>query len=241
MTRNVYLCINTGRRVRDLVRLGMLDRLLSSRKVRVILLSPAYRIPEFVSEFGSESLVHRPLFPFQPSLQLMGIDRLAHKYARSRFLTYLWRTIQDRLWGTHPGYEEIFQEFPPDLVVTANLLLYSDAQVIYQARRHGVKTLGLMRSWDNILKRLSLRTDLLSVWNPVNKDEAINVEYYRPQNVYVAGVPDFDLYFSPDAIVPRAELVRSLGLDPAKKILVYATAGSLKEETFLYFHEFIYT
>jgi hypothetical protein len=233
VTKNIYLCINRGRRVRDLLHLGMLDALLAPGSVRCILLTPAYRVRQFTSEFSAETVVHRPLFPFRPSAQLATVDALARRYARNKPLTQLWRLVQDRLWGADPGYGDIFAEFPPDLFITANLLYYDDGQAVYQARRCGFKTLGLMRSWDNILKRLVLRTDLLSVWNPVNKDEAINIEYYRPQNIYLTGVPDFDLYFAPDQLVPRADFIQSWGLDPNKKILVYATVGTLEEETFL--------
>lgn len=231
--KNIYLCINRGRRVRDLLRLGMLDTLLSLPDIRVVLLSPAYRVPEFLSEFESDTLVHRPLYPLHPSLSMMGVDELARRYANSKFQTSIWRFIQDWLLKINSGYSELFLDFPPDLIITANLLYYDDASIIYKARKCGIKTLGLMRSWDNILKRLILRTDFLSVWNPVNKKEAVDVEHYKPENVYITGAPDFDLYFSPDTLKSREDFFKSLGLDPCKKLLVYATVGTAGEETYL--------
>ena len=46
-----------------------------------------------------------------------------------------------------------------------------DAILIATARRHGVPTLGSVRSWDNILQHLTARPDALTVWNAMNAKE----------------------------------------------------------------------
>ena len=65
--RNIYLSVQTGMVVRDLLRCGPLDRLLSHPEVRVVLLTPGVRDPAFVEEFAGARVTLVPQQPYAPS------------------------------------------------------------------------------------------------------------------------------------------------------------------------------
>ena len=80
-------------------------------------------------------------------------------------------------------YDGLMQSHRPALVVSGDPLRPGDANLIKAARQHGIPSLGSVRSWDNILKHLRTRPDLLTVWNATNAREAVEVDRFRPQQV----------------------------------------------------------
>ena len=59
MVKTIFLSVQTGMVVRDLLRCGPLDRVLSHPDARVVLLTPGVRDPAFVAEFGPDRGRHR--------------------------------------------------------------------------------------------------------------------------------------------------------------------------------------
>lgn len=234
--KNIYLTVTEGRIVRDVLRLGTLDALLAYKDIRVVILTPAYRVPEFLNEFSKERVVVHPQWLFTPSKVLTGVILLEHARLRSFRRFRAWEKFKDLLYPNDPRYLETFREFPPSLVVSTNIGNVNDLPVIRTARQLGVRTLGLVRSWDNVLKGVAVRPDEVVVWNEINKQEIIRLERYPESAVHVIGPIQFDLYFAPDIIRPRGEFFSSLGLNPGKKLIVLATIGTFSpndDETFL--------
>jgi hypothetical protein len=77
------------------------------------------------------------------------------------------------------------------------------------------------------------------VWNPVNKQEAVDLLCFAQDEVAITGSPSFDAYFDPAYTVPRDEFFRSLGLDPSRPVVTLATMGVMdrgfygRDETYL--------
>ena len=70
----------------------------------------------------------------------------------------------------------------------------------------GIPTLGIVRSWDNVYKGIRRRPQQLAVWNTVNRDELLDLEGYRPDQVHIIGSPQFDPYFDADQnLEPRPD------------------------------------
>jgi CDP-glycerol glycerophosphotransferase (TagB/SpsB family) len=62
----------------------------------------------------------------------------------------------------------------------------------------------------------------LTVWNAINRQEAVSVDRYRPSQVTEVGAPQLDVYFrEPSRTYSKADL----GLDPSKKTLLLATSS----------------
>ena len=71
------------------------------------------------------------------------------------------------------------------------------------------------------------RVDRLVVWNDLMRDQAIDLHGYRPDEIRVAGVPQFDGYFrGPLGKQPgpsRDAFFRTIGADPSRRLITVTT------------------
>ncbi|HLZ26942.1 MAG TPA: hypothetical protein VKV73_06440 [Chloroflexota bacterium] len=218
----IFISVQTGMVARDLLRCGPLERVLSHPSARVVLLTPGVRDPSFIDEFASERVAVVPLEPYAPSPLVWRLMLRRWRHARSPAMADLMHRLERRMTPTPVAYAALFENYAPGLVVSGDPLRPGDANLIATARRHGVPTLGSVRSWDNILKHLRTRPERLTVWNALNAREAVAIDRYRPEQVTQVGAPQLDAYFAADgATVSKADL----GLDPRKKTLLLATSS----------------
>ena len=78
-------------------------------------------------------------------------------------------------------------------------------------------------SWDNFTNKLLpvRRVDRLIVWNELMKQQAVELHGYPPDEVRVAGTPQWDLYFTggDDPATSREAFFRQIGADPSRKLI----------------------
>jgi CDP-glycerol glycerophosphotransferase (TagB/SpsB family) len=99
-----------------------------------------------------------------------------------------------------------------------------DITLLREARRHGVKTVGMPGSWDHFPKRFEpLKLDTLLVWNETVKKEGIELQGYDEKNIAITGVPHYDIFAREDLLESRKSFCKKHGFDPAKKILFFAS------------------
>ena len=220
--RTIFVSVQTGMVVRDLLRCGPLARVVSHPEVHVVLLTPGVRDPAFGEEFRHERVSVVPHHPYAPTPMVWRLMVRRWRYARSPLMADAIHRLEERLIATPAEYERLFDEYQPALVVSGDPLRPGDANLIAAARRRGVPSLGSVRSWDNIQKHLRTRPDALTVWNDLNAREAVSIDRYRPSQVTPVGAPQLDEYFARDRSEPAAE---DLGLDPRKKTLLLATSS----------------
>jgi hypothetical protein len=218
----IFLTVQTGMVVRDLLRCGPLARVLSHPESRVVLLTPGVRDPAFVAELSQERVQIAPYTPYGPSTMVWRLMNRRWRHARTARQADAIHRLEERL--IPPAYDELLRAYRPALVVSGDPLRPGDANLIAAAHRHGVPSLGSVRSWDNILKHLRTRPDALTVWNAINAREAVEVDRFRAEQVRQVGAPQLDVYFRGDGF-DRAELCARMGLDPRKRILVLATSS----------------
>jgi hypothetical protein len=228
--KNLYVTVPVGQSVRDFLILGTVGRLLDSLPdFRVVILSPSYNVPDFLDlcPKHERAVVRRMEIPVGG-----GNSRLIHwrkKLHRRMAIKAMlkWEAHRFRL----PHYlAPTFEELPPSLIVSTHPMPYHDYEVVTWGRRLGIQTVGVVKSWDNVQKGLSSHCHLLSVWNPVNKEEAEQLLEYRPDEVTMNGAPSFDAYYRPEYDLDREDGLGMLGLDPARKVITLATLGILNKE-----------
>ena len=228
--KNLYLTIPVGQSVRDFLIVETVAQLLDLLPdFRIVLLTPSYN----VSDFQELCPKHERLLVRRMELRVGGRNwRLIHwrKRLRKRWAISLmlrWETRRLQL----PDYlSETFTELPPSLVVSTHPMPYHDYEVVMWARRLGIQTLGVVKSWDNIQKRLASHCHLLSVWNPVNKEESVRLLEYQEDEVTINGSASFDPYYDPSYNVSRHDFFASLGLDPSRPLVTLATDGPMDKE-----------
>jgi len=120
-------------------------------------------------------------------------------------------------------YKDLFAKYQPDLIFSTHLVYHDDVELIKEAKKAGIKTLGMVMSWDNLTSKgaVHVKTDNLIVWNEIMKKEAMDLAGFKPENIFLSGIPQFDFYFQKDKIMPRDEFFVKNNLDPNKKLIVY--------------------
>ena len=126
-------------------------------------------------------------------------------------------------------HEEFLRRHAPDVVLVSPGLHFGSAQTdfIKSASALRIPVWMLLFSWDNLSTKgaLHARPDLMFVWNELQRREAVELHDYPAGRVVVAGAPRFDEFFSLQSVVPRAQFLSPLGLDPAAPTLLYVCSS----------------
>lgn len=123
-------------------------------------------------------------------------------------------------------YETIFDKYNPDLVFATSIMEDADILVVKEAKRRGIKTIGMPKTWDNTSKMVfRVKTDKLIAWGEFSKDEAIQFQNYKKKDIIVCGIPQFDFYKNSDYLMQRDEFCEEMGLDKDKKIILFCSEG----------------
>lgn len=131
------------------------------------------------------------------------------------------------------GFDHFFDRYRPDLVFATDVQdlrvqELSDTAVIRAARRRGVRSVGMSRSWDSMTTKGLLRTlpDTLVVQTENIKSQAIAYHGVPGSRVVVVGVPHYDSYII-GARSPREEFFKKIGLSPKKKLIFFAPPSDI--------------
>ncbi len=133
--------------------------------------------------------------------------------------------VSDRL-TLGDRYAALFERERPDLLVTPTTGIYfGEGPLMARADRARVPILAVDLSWDHFTTKTAplRRVAGLAVWNEAMCRQAIEIHGYRPEQLCVAGVPQFDLYAEPATYLPRDDFLRAIGADPAKRLLALTT------------------
>jgi hypothetical protein len=127
---------------------------------------------------------------------------------------------------SHPAAEQTFDRYRPGLVVTSSPgLIYSEVPLLRTAKRRGIPTMAIDPSWDNFTNKLMpvRRVNRLVVWNTLMKEQAIDLHGYQPDEIRMAGVPQWDRYFSQGVTISREDFFRRIGADPGRRLVTLTT------------------
>lgn len=114
----------------------------------------------------------------------------------------------------------------PLLVFATDIQNELDVRLVHEARRHRIPVIGMVRSWDNLTSKGLIRAvpDTLVVQNDIIRREAETLDGIARDRIRVVGIPHYDRYLAGPAH-DRAAFFRTLGLDPARRLVVYAPIG----------------
>ena len=123
-------------------------------------------------------------------------------------------------------YSDIFEAYAPALVFASDAFHPVDNRLLHEAKKRGIATIGMVRSWDNLTTKGPLRVvpDRLLVSNNIMKEQAVREHHLPPDRVVAVGIPFHDRYIG-GAKHSREEFMRLIHADPQKKIILYAAMG----------------
>ena len=127
---------------------------------------------------------------------------------------------------SHPEAERAFDRHKPSLLVTSSPgLIFSEVPLLRTAARRGVRSMAIDPSWDNFTNKLMpvRRVNRLVVWNELMKQQAIDLHGYGAGEIRLAGVPQWDRYFSEGVSESRAAFLARIGADPNRRLITLTT------------------
>lgn len=149
----------------------------------------------------------------------LGGSRLFHSFIR---LLFLFRSPS-------PFARELFLKEKPDLLFSTDVQTELDFDAIAAARKTGVKIVGMVRSWDNPTSRGGLIPyipKMLLVWSPYLRRISAKFQDVPAGRMVMVGIPHYDWYTRKDIIMSRGEFLRYFGIDPSKKLILFAGEGA---------------
>lgn len=156
--------------------------------------------------------------------------RYAINYALNHLLARPWikRIIRwlDFLLVSDKTFSDYFEKYKPDAVFLAHLFDDLEINMLREAKKRKIPTIGFVNSWDKLTARniIRLLPDKLLVFNELVKNEALKHADMKPDNVFIIGVPQYDWHVNYRPL-PRNEFFSKKKLDPKKKLVVYAPMG----------------
>jgi hypothetical protein len=152
-------------------------------------------------------LLHRliPVFPF----------------IRKRFIK------REKYYLRSTKAEQIIKKLQPLKLISTYPVNFNEAVLLYYGNRNpGTETWIHLLSWDNITCKGKWPeiADKFIAWGPIMKLELEQFYGIKPSNIYVCGVPHFDLHLQTGKEIPTEYLI-ALGLDPKRPYLFFAMSS----------------
>lgn len=123
----------------------------------------------------------------------------------------------------------VFERYKPDLVLSTIILnTVIDIPVVREAKKRIIKTLGMVRGWDNLTSYGFMRMvpDIFLAQDDFLKEEAVKRHFISPEKIKVVGTPYFDFYSNKEKIIiPREVYCEKMGIDQKSRIILYAAVG----------------
>lgn len=127
---------------------------------------------------------------------------------------------------SHPWADELFDRYQPVMLAVSNPgLIFSEVPLLRTAARRGIRSVAVDPSWDNFTNKLIpvRRVSRLIVWNELMRDQAVSLHGYQPEQIRLAGTPQWDPYFKDGVLLPRDEFMRQVGADPSRQLVTLTT------------------
>jgi gamma-glutamyl-gamma-aminobutyrate hydrolase PuuD len=225
--KTIALSVIEGRVVRDLFENGFLN-FLEKENIEVVLYTPAATVPYFNKKWERyvKAIEYHPIYTLNKKEQrLLKIRNIIKDHFS--FAIEKWMKLEYSFYDGVSNETSSLQKHGCSAIVITHPSHSFEMPIYKAARKLNLPVIGILRSWDNIYKGLRLRPDHLTVWNPVNKEEAMNVMKLKDNQVHITGGSQFDPYFSDEVTnSTREEFCRELNLDSTKPIIMVATLGS---------------
>ena len=129
-------------------------------------------------------------------------------------------------------FSRLFDVYRPNLIFATDIFHDDDVHLLAEAKACGIKTVGMVRSWDNFTTKgiFRIRPDALIVHNEIIKDEAKKYSGMSDKEIFVSGIPQYDRYFFGKRM-SRDEFFRKIGLDSQKKLILFSPFGKRFSDT----------
>jgi hypothetical protein len=157
------------------------------------------------------------LIALRPLIYLLRASSLARKLFRSSLYSLFTPNL----------YEDLYQRYPPDLIVSDTAGWRLDQYLLRDANRRGIKTATIIIGWDNPSSNglPGAFVDYANVWSEVHRKELVEGVDWPSDKIYVGGMPLYDGYISREWLIPKEEYFALHALDPNKRLISFAATA----------------
>ncbi len=150
------------------------------------------------------------------------ISRVLSRFAAAKRLA----RFADMRTISKTKFARFFEKYRPSLVFATDVYHDDDVHFLAEATQRGIKTVGMIRSWDNITNKgmFRMRPDALIAHNEVIKEEAVRYCAMPAGRIFVSGIPQFDSYVRTTP-TPKEEFFRGLRLAANRPLILVAPHG----------------
>jgi hypothetical protein len=171
---------------------------------------------------------------------IVKLGDLCRRPWQGRLLSTLVRGFERGL-PTAREIERYIRERRPDLVMITPLIGLGSEQMnhLAAAKAAGVRTALPVASWDHLSSKAVVRNtpDRMLVWNPVQKQEAIEMHDVPPEQVVVTGAHPYDQWFDRPPSRSRERFCERVGLRADRPYVIYLCSslfrGTASEAAFV--------
>ncbi len=143
-------------------------------------------------------------------------------WIKRRLVPWLWPRI-----FTERPFAPLFDRVRPDAVFATHLYGWYDTALLAEAKRRGIRTVGMPAGWDHLDKYfLPFHPDRLLVGSEQVKRMAVDYQAYRPERIAITGYPHFDFITRREWSAPRETVLARLGLPPRAKFFLYVSGSA---------------
>lgn len=149
---------------------------------------------------------------------LIGLNRIFE-----RFIFYLVKN-EDR---SKAAFEAV-SSLKPDLLLVTNPFWVMETSIALEANKLNIPVISLIPSWDNITtkSRMTFNSDAYFVWSDLRVKELNHFyPYSKKVPVLIYGTPQYEVFYDDEFFMSKSGFCELYGLDPNKKIIVYATGS----------------
>jgi hypothetical protein len=137
-----------------------------------------------------------------------------------------------RMSAEASAMDAFVERFRPDVLIHPTVLdgVFINDFVLL-GRKYRIPTIAIMNSWDNPSTKRAVvgRPDWLLVWGPQTQSHAVRFMEMLPSRAVSFGAAQFDIYRQTPRVT-REEFCRRHGVDPSKRILLYAGSSKGADE-----------
>ncbi len=133
-------------------------------------------------------------------------------------------------------FQEVLDQYQPDLVFATDVFSALDPRLMCEAQDRGIKTIGMVRSWDNLTTKgiMQVVPDILVVNNDILKEESFKYHGISLDRIRVVGIPHYDRYADRMPRSSREEFYKRIGASSENRLVLLSPLGDrfFKKNTF---------